>query len=76
MNATDPYLSDILPSNLSWRKSSYSAGNGGACVEIAKTVNHIAVRDSKDPSGPMLIFSSGGWAAFLVDARNGEFDRP
>jgi hypothetical protein len=76
MNATTPYLSDIDPSGLAWRKSSYSMGNGGECVEIAETASCVLVRDSKDVEGPMLTFSSAGWAAFVVDARNGEFDRP
>jgi hypothetical protein len=36
----------------SWRKSSFSHGNGGDCVEVASTLG--ALRDSKNPSGPVL----------------------
>jgi Domain of unknown function (DUF397) len=47
-----------------WRKSSYSGGNG-ACVEVADLPEGIAVRDSKDPAGPKLIFTPGDWQAFV-----------
>lgn len=58
-----------------WRKSSRSNGSGGNCVEVAHTrPETIAIRDSKDPHGPRLLFSSGEWEAFTVRVRNGEFD--
>lgn len=47
-----------------WRKSSHSSGNG-ACVEVAETGGIIAVRDSKDPGGPVLRFRPDEWASFL-----------
>jgi len=53
-----------LPS--AWRKSSYSGASGDNCVEVAESPNAIAVRDSKDPEGPKLMF---GRAAFSVFAR-------
>ncbi|MGH3797674.1 MAG: DUF397 domain-containing protein [Pseudonocardiaceae bacterium] len=57
-----------------WRKSSYSQGEG-ACVEVADLSDgHRAVRDSKDPSGPALVFTPGEWAAFTAGIRDGEFD--
>lgn len=57
-----------------WRKSSYSNGNGGACVEVADLGDgHRAVRDSKDPSGPVLRFTPAEWAAFTAGVRDGEF---
>jgi len=60
-------------SNLVWRKSSYSGGNG-ACVEIAvPDAANIAVRDSKDPEGPQLHFSNEAWAAFATAAASGVF---
>jgi hypothetical protein len=57
-----------------WRKSSYSSGNG-QCVEIATLPDSTrAVRDSKDPDGPVLRFTEAEWTAFLAGARSGEFD--
>jgi len=58
-----------------WRKSSYSGGQGGQCVEVATNLpGIIAVRDSKDRSGPILAFSPAEWEAFTVGVRAGEFD--
>ena len=65
------------PSNtdLSWIKSSLSYCNSN-CVEVASLPDGgVGVRDSKDPSGPVLRFTPGEWRAFLGGARNGEFDR-
>ncbi|MGP4024497.1 DUF397 domain-containing protein [Actinomadura sp. 3N407] len=42
---------------LPWRKSSYSSSDGDACVELASMNNTVAVRDSKDPHGPILVVS-------------------
>ena len=48
-----------------WRKSSYSSGNGGQCVEVARNLPAVvAVRDSKNPDGPCLAFSPADWRAF------------
>ncbi|MFI1198993.1 DUF397 domain-containing protein [Streptomyces sp. NPDC020883] len=53
-------------SNASWRKSSYSNGTGGNCVEVADGLPGIVpVRDSKHPQGPALVFSAAGWASFV-----------
>ena len=58
-----------------WRKASYSNSNGGACVEVARNLpGVVAVRDSKDPDGPALIFSPDEWRAFAAGIRGGEFD--
>jgi hypothetical protein len=46
-----------------WRKSSHS-GDEGACLELALVPHHVAVRDSKDPGGPVLLFTPDAWAAF------------
>ena len=46
-----------------WRKSSHS-GDEGACVEMALLPEAVAVRDSKDPAGPVLVFPPTAWAAF------------
>ncbi|MFB7476371.1 DUF397 domain-containing protein [Kitasatospora sp. NPDC056184] len=61
------------PSGVTWRKSSYSS-NGGSCVEVAADVpGAVPVRDSKDPSGPALIFPADAWCAFVGALREGEF---
>ena len=53
-----------------WRKSSYSNGQGGACVEVARNLPGIvAVRDSKNPDGPALIVSRDDWASFTTRLR-------
>jgi len=55
-----------------WRKSSYSGSNGGNCVEVATALPAaIAVRDSKDPDGPRLIFTPQDWATFTAAIRSG-----
>ncbi|MEV0003117.1 DUF397 domain-containing protein [Micromonospora sp. NPDC050980] len=49
-----------------WRKSSRSNGQGGACVEVAGDLpGVVAVRDSKDPAGPVLAFVPAAWRAFV-----------
>jgi hypothetical protein len=57
-----------------WRKSSFSGPNSDMCVEVAVLDNAIAVRDSKNPSGPTLIFTPAEWDAFVRGAKDGEFD--
>jgi Domain of unknown function (DUF397) len=53
-----------------WRKSSYSSANGGACVDVAGNLpGVVAVRDSKDPDGPALIFSPADWSAFIASLK-------
>ena len=57
-----------------WVKSSYSAGNGGECVEVAPGFPGLMpVRDSKDPQGPALTFTGGAWTAFVAAVRGDEF---
>jgi hypothetical protein len=67
-------LSDEERTGLAWLKAQSSSHNG-QCVEIASTANKIAIRDSKDPDGPILVYTSREFKAFLDGARNGEFDR-
>lgn len=50
---------------LHWLKSSYSGGEGGACVEVATCAATIHVRDSKNTEGPMLTFAPTSWASFV-----------
>jgi hypothetical protein len=47
-----------------WRKSSYSADNGGACVEVA-TAEAVIVRDTTNRKGPALTFTADAWQAFI-----------
>lgn len=48
-----------------WFKSSYSAGDGGQCVEVAVAPGTVHVRDSKNKTGPVLAVASDEWAAFV-----------
>jgi len=86
-------------SRAAWRKSSYSNGSGGSCVEVAtippksthigrqtgteiaapggqadSDTRIIAIRDSKDRQGPVLVFSPADWQAFASAVKAGEFD--
>jgi hypothetical protein len=60
-------------STASWRKSSWSNANG--CVEVAFVQGQVAVRDSKQHGGPVLVFTAHEWEAFLSGVRDGEFDQ-
>lgn len=66
---TIPYAAELR----GWRKSSYSGGDGGSCVEVLD--NHpagIPVRDSKTPQGPVLLFAAGPWSSFITSLRDGD----
>ncbi|MFF4894514.1 DUF397 domain-containing protein [Micromonospora chersina] len=55
-----------------WRKSTRSGGNGGNCVEVADNLaGVVAVRDSKDPAGPVLTFDPAAWTRFVETTRRG-----
>lgn len=58
---------------ITWRTSSYSGNSGGQCIEVGDAGRVIAVRDSKDPRGPMLAFGPQDWRRFTdrvkADAR-------
>ena len=65
-------MSQIDRSALRWRKASGSTGNG-ACVEVAPIEGGVAVRDSKNPDGPILQYTDAEWLVFLDGVKNGEF---
>ncbi|MFF2566517.1 DUF397 domain-containing protein [Streptomyces sp. NPDC058084] len=54
-----------------WRKSSFSGNTGGDCVEVADLTAHVAVRDSKNPAGPVLLARPAAFAAFVAAAAEG-----
>ena len=57
-----------------WRKSSASNPSGN-CIEVAELSDGtVAVRNSRDPLGPALVYTRAEVAAFLTGVRNGEFD--
>jgi hypothetical protein len=65
-------MTDLSPER--WRKSSHSGSNG--CVEVELREDRVAVRDSKNRSGPVLLFTPDEWKAFLAGAQEGEFELP
>lgn len=58
---------------VTWRKPGRSGANGN-CVEVAQLADGIAVRDSKNPAGPVLVLTPVQWEAFIEGAKDGEFD--
>ncbi|MEV4531035.1 DUF397 domain-containing protein [Streptosporangium sp. NPDC049304] len=69
-NLTGPDLSEAV-----WKKSSLSGEIGGNCVEVAGSFPEaVTVRDSKNPAGPTLVFTSGEWRIFLNAVKSGWFD--
>lgn len=64
-----------MTSNLVWTKSSYSGGQGGNCVEVARALpGAVAVRDSHDADGPVLMLTSAQWLAFTTGVKCGLMD--
>jgi hypothetical protein len=58
-----------------WKKSSWSMTNGNCVEVVGLSGNLVRIRDSKNPRGPILGFTSAEWDAFVGGVRNGEFDR-
>lgn len=67
-------MSAAVLEGAAWRKSAHSGAQGN-CVEVAALAEGgIAVRNSRDPQGPALIYTTAELAAFLAGAKDGEFD--
>ncbi|HUY50507.1 MAG TPA: DUF397 domain-containing protein [Streptosporangiaceae bacterium] len=59
-------MNKIDLSGAAWAKSRYSNGQAN-CVEVARNLpGSVAVRDSKDPDGPALVFTPAAWSAFTA----------
>lgn len=73
---TDSKNLEARGTRTAWRKSTYSGGSDSQCVEVAdvSTPSRVAVRDSKDPDGPALLFTPEAFAAFVGAVSSGEFD--
>ncbi|GAA2320890.1 DUF397 domain-containing protein [Streptomyces kunmingensis] len=57
-----------FPGAAGWRKSSHSNGDGGDCVEVADgTPGIVPVRDSKNPTGPVIVIAGTAWSAFIAE---------
>ncbi len=54
---------------MEWRKSSYSSGSGGSCVETASSDSVVLVRDTTNRDGGTLAFSAAAWRAFMADVK-------
>ncbi|MEU1429498.1 DUF397 domain-containing protein [Nocardia sp. NPDC005746] len=63
----------VIEADAVWRRGDDSADG----VEIAFLASgNIGLRDSRNPDGPVLIFTPGEWEAFVAGAKDGEFNRP
>jgi Domain of unknown function (DUF397). len=70
---------DVDLSRVAWHISTRSGGGDTSCVEagpIPDGTGQIAVRHSRHPDGPVIIYTRTEWDAFLAGARDGEFDFP
>jgi hypothetical protein len=65
---------DIYLSTASWHKSSYSSGGGNNCVEVAVIPNSVAIRDSKNRSGPVHVVSPEAFRDLVIRIKRGDFD--
>ncbi len=63
-------MTPMETSSFEWRKSSYSGGSGGDCLEVADGYpGLVPVRDSKAPERPELVFRAGPWSAFVAHVK-------
>jgi hypothetical protein len=79
VSVTKEKVNDMQATDLSgavWRRSSHSGGdNGSQCVEVAMFAHRAALRDSKIPATPALVFPAGTVTAFLAAAGAGVWDQ-
>jgi Domain of unknown function (DUF397) len=54
---------------VTWRKSTFSGGNGGNCVEVGQQAGRILVRDTKDQAGTLLAVGAEAWRQFAATVR-------
>ena len=59
-------------SRVTWRKSSYSNSDGGACLEVADNLPLVPVRDSKAPARGTLLFEAAAWTRFIDEVKRTE----
>jgi len=82
LHETIPYGAEIREASCQSRRkglpccaSCYSGPQGGNCVEVAQLPDgRVAVRNSRHPAGPNLVFTAAEWDAFVGGARDGDFD--
>lgn len=68
-------MSTFTPLSVHWRKSLHSDSSGGNCVEVGEDgVSVVAVRDSKNPDGPVLTFGRAAFGTLARDIRAGRYD--
>lgn len=70
MDTSEHVISDAA-SFCGWRKSTFSGGSNGDCLEVADGHPSIPVRDSKNPHGPALVFPSATWSSFVTGIKTG-----
>ncbi|MFD3335165.1 DUF397 domain-containing protein [Streptomyces sp. NPDC058700] len=58
-------ITSKIPLTLAWKKSSYSNGSGGECLECAQTETKIFIRDSKFTQGPAISIQCAPWQTFV-----------
>jgi hypothetical protein len=70
----DSEMEELGTQDTVFRKSSYSGAANPNCVEVGFVTAEVLLRDSKDPDGPVLRFTTDEWKAFLAGVKAGEFD--
>ncbi|MFF2061508.1 DUF397 domain-containing protein [Streptomyces sp. NPDC058200] len=61
--------------NVTWQKSSYSGDTNGECIEVATCTTAVAVRDSKNPDGPVFAVAPHAFTTFVTAAASGDLNR-